>query len=408
MRPDATLRVVFPVTIRYVWYKKANEKTQLFFNDGSAIELPGSNVGDIYKLTGFTVTEGIFRNAGTLIVKLSASDLNATRTTQCCLSLVSATDTITCNTNVVFSGRFDVVDIRDALMADLPKSDKVYGLNRSVIILWEFPMPWPGHGREWYLNSRIPGIEAGWPWLEWHGMKCLGLENFDAALESEKWDAVCLAVGAIGYLNGYSHEKIDDTSLPWCKFGQGCDCDDFSHAAASLVTSIISRRDGHFAASPMARFIGEQVLSVECVSGWGRPGGKNKPIPHMWVQLHTISRFAPTLVVETTCPLTHFTEISPKIGRRCNVSIEYLNAEYAWNLQGSRDLVSHQMLPKPELPSWVASLTYDPPAAKLDPHYHTAPVATPFVDCSRIVSFESNAAGVKVFPFMHPIVWHVQ
>ena len=142
------------------------------------------------------------------------------------------------------------------------------GFDRNIAVDWQWPFPVPGQNGIPELNVPVPGWRDALPWYEWHAVGSIGRRSFQECTEGEKKSVVGIALGAVGYLTGYNHEKVDDTSSQYGSMGTGNDCDDFAVAAGSVAIAALRDRNALLRGAQVDQ---QNVKDVHVVSGYAWP-----------------------------------------------------------------------------------------------------------------------------------------
>ena len=277
----------------------------------------------------------------------------------------------------------------------------ISGLNRHVMISWEWPFTVPGWRGCKELGSEVPGWELACPWLEWNALWIFGKKSFsDCVLLSEKLDVLGIALSGVAWLNGYDSENRDDTSKPWCAMGTGKDCDDMAADVCAFANSVIrySRGDPSnlFSSSSVWNFLRHYFDEAFMVAGRARPFGKE--FGHMWCELRFSQECTDDeglhfqkgdrLIVECTSGVCFFgTKIQDtlnNIGARSSsldvytarVTCQSTDKSFYYERSDQQVSPSHDSnwaergasnLNK--LPEWMETLSYPAPSPDLDPKY---------------------------------------
>lgn len=259
---------------------------------------------------------------------------------------------------------------RDEIKALMAGRGEVAGVNRFWTVDWEQPFRMPGWAGIRELNVAVPGWKAALPWLEWHAVGSFGLPSFGAASPEDQKSLFGVALGAVGYLTGYEHEDVDDTSSQFCSMGTNNDCDDFSVAAAAVITSILKDKS---ASCALEAWVLKHVREVCVVSGmaWPRMArnllGQKITCGHMWVEatLHSHE----TVVVECTSGVAYYGSLTPTSAtvRRGDAANEYTKQYvfYADRSLRNGEPLAHGL----QLPGWVERLAHRPPPPNADKTY---------------------------------------
>lgn len=285
---------------------------------------------------------------------------------------------------------------RDEMRALMTGRGEVAGVNRFWTIDWEQPFRMPGWAGIRELGVAVPGWKAALPWLEWHAVGSFGLPSFEAASAEDQKSLFGVAIGAVGYLTGYEHEDVDDTSSQFCSMGTNNDCDDFSVAAASVITSILKERR---ASCALEAWVIQHVREACVVSGmaWPRMArdllGRKITCGHMWVEATLTT--GETIVVECTAGVAYYGSRVPTSAtvRRGDAAQEYTK-EYAFYVD--RAVHKGEALARDlRLPAWVEALSHRPPPPSADKTYT---VSTP---PAQATLYGSYAARLRPCPGDH-------
>lgn len=362
--------VKLPKNVAYAWWTDGG-KTHLERN--SAFHVPRNK---LIKLTAFDCKDEIHNNLGTALFSSTAAGTGTVK-----LRWLR-------NSNSVPSVRafenhgtpFEVEGGQDrapALWREMKDTTHLHrgasGFDRNIAVDWEWPFPVPGQNGIPELAIPVPGWREALPWYEWHAVGSMGKRSFAECSPGEKKSVVGIAVGAVGYLTGYNHEKVDDTSSQYCSMGTGNDCDDFAVAAGSLAHAAI--HDTQPPCCAVHQWLRTNVKDVHVVSGFAWPNmlrdklGRKKTVGHMWCEL-VLNDNSP-LVVECTSGVAYYggTPISKTV--RAGDPREYVTREYYWNVDRSHH---HQHeLARRTVPKWFRSLSFSPPSPADDPDYVPPP-----------------------------------
>ena len=361
-------RVQLPVGSAYAWWTSGKDTV---LAAKPTLTVPWNTP---VKVTVFCEREGIYNNSGTAIFickrgggALVPLPLRWPTTTAV---LPTAAQLPTTGSILRVEGGSDLVpalwrELRGTAHMVSPAS----GFDRKIAIDWEWPFPVPGQNGIPELRIPVPGWLEALPWLEWHATSSLGRARFEDCTEDEKKSVVGIALGAVGYLTGYDHEVVDDTSSQYGSMGTGNDCDDFAVAAGAVALAAL--HGGDTPTTGVHRWIRANVAQVFVVSGMANPNlkkdrhGKPVLIGHMWCELHLHDDSI--LVVEATAGVAFYggepTSSTVRVGRL----EEYVSREYYWGARGAHH--HRDALRAAKVPTWLVGLSYAPPSPGQDPHY---------------------------------------
>jgi len=326
------------------------------------------------KITVFCESNNIYINNGTAIFTcvranstLVAIALRWPRTTS---AVPSAKLLNVTGGTLQVDGGVDLVpqlwrELRDMAQMHTPAS----GFDRKISVDWEWPFPVPGQNGIPELLVPVPGWQAALPWLEWHATSSLGRARFEDCTPGEQKSVVGIALGAVGYLTGYDHELVDDTSSQYGSMGTGNDCDDFAVAAGAVALAALHSRNTP--ATGVHKWIQQHVSQVFVVSGMANPNlqkdaqGEPVLIGHMWCELHLHDNSI--LIVEATAGVAFYGGTAKSATVRTGSLDEYISREYYWGAHNAHH--HHDALRAAKVPKWLVSLAYAPPRPDQDPLY---------------------------------------
>ena len=352
-------RITLPQNAVYAWWTTGG-KSQLTYT--KTFIVPD---GVPVKLTAFCNKNGVYENMGTAIfigLGMQKSDVR--------LRWPSTTATVRTPDEFAKSGiKLDAegakdlaLQFREELVAANGIQRAASGFDRKVAIDWQWPFLIPGQNGIPELLVPVPGWEAALCWLQWHALGSLGRERFADCSPSEKWSVVGIALGGVGYLTGYNHEKVDDTSSQFGSMGTGNDCDDFAVAAASVALAAKHTPPTEDSCD-LHRWLHDNMADAFVVSGYAWPNkrrdadGNKILVGHMWCELKLNN--GQHINVECTSGVAFYGGTSVSSTVRNGTLDEYESREFYWGAQESH--TSHYNLPKVKLPEWYYTLVYDAP-----------------------------------------------
>lgn len=413
-----TVLIELPKCVKYCWWMAENgqtmlEKTANFF-------VP---CGKRIKVVTYTANNNMFVCSGNAIFKVQPSQTPTTimlRWPRHVTQEVSKAEFVSNTMEAVVHGQAQDLSLvyQQQLQKAMHGHGRLQGMNKFWKIDWEWPFMTPGWIGLREISADIPGWVAAIPWLQFHALSVMGKESPEACSTGEWLSVVSMAVGAAGYLDGYDHEDVDDTTYTWSSWRTGNDCDDFAVAAASLVDSILSHNIRP--TCKLHSWLKRHVTEVYVVSGIAWPknemeNGKRKTCGHMWVEL-ALNIEPKILVVECTAAVAYYggTPLArnSRKGFAHGKDSEYLTREFHWfsdkayRVEGEK----RTLLQLPTLPSWLYSLRFSPPEERLDGSYQKpsappAPIrASGFYNSRRHKG--NGTVSARIFPFgLGKIVW---
>ncbi len=366
--------VQLPDGSAYAWWT-CGERTRL--EAGKSVVVPWDKP---IKITVFCESAGVYNNYGTAIFECKRSSNNAAIPLRWPLTTArvpSETDLHKTGGAISVEGGNDLVpalwrELHGMANMQTPAS----GFDRKISVDWEWPFPVPGQNGIPELHVPVPGWYEAMPWLEWHAVSSMGKTRFKDCTAEEQKSVVGIALGAVGYLTGYDHELVDDTSSQYGSMGTGNDCDDFAVAAGAVALAAL--HGTHVPATGLHAWIRKHVSQVFVVSGMANPNlqrdTNDKPmlIGHMWCELllHDDS----VLVVEATAGVAFYGGKPTSKTVRTGSLDEYVSREYYWGARAAHH--KHHQLRAAKVPTWLVGLSYAPPNPTQDPLYE-APGAPP-------------------------------
>jgi len=407
--------VTLPDAAAYAWWMSEGGDTTLVRTH--RFQIP---IGPRVKITAFRPAGAKFVSMGTAIFRVVGRGRSANVTLRWPTTVrnrVSASDFRRSARTLVVDA--DVVDLAPGYHAEMQRlmagRGSLSGMNKFWKIDWEWPFETPGWIGLREISQPVPGCKAALPWLQFHALSCLGKRSPEACTEGEWLSVVGIAIGGAGYLDGYDHEEVDDTTPLWSSHGTGNDCDDFAMAAAAVVNFVLLDTEPPTCA--LERWIREHVEDVYVVSGMAWPRNatvtthgraRKNTFAHMWCELQVRGAAEP-LVIECTSAVAYYggtpTASNARTGCASGAMSEYLSRCYHW--YGDRAYIitggCRELLPVPAMPEWMTALRYAPPSVSMASGYvhpGTPPLPQPVTAFANTRHHDSAASLTRVlFPF---------
>lgn len=321
------------------------------------------------KLTAFKNENGVFENMGTAIFYADGKNSKVRlRWPQTTSKVRSRHEFKSSGTELNVEGARDLApEWRDELIKAHAIERSASGFDRKVAIDWQWPFLIPGENGIPELLVPVPGWRKALCWYEWHALGSIGKTSLKECSPGEVLSVAGIALGAVGYLTGYNHEKVDDTSSQYGSMGTGNDCDDFAVAAGAVANAAIMTRPGPDSCA-LHKWLYKNVKDVHVVSGYAWPNKKvddnGRPIHvgHMWCELKL--KTGREVIIECTSGVAFYggTPVSNTV--RVGDPEEYVSREFYWGANESH--TSKQKMKRVKLPKWFKTLVYDAPSPTLD------------------------------------------
>jgi len=363
-------RVVLPPDYAYAWWtdgKSTRLQTKHRFTVPRGVPI---------KLTAFAKEKGIFNNMGTALFRCDTGGSGSVklRWVESSANVPSTQAFARLGTPLSVENGTDMAPAMWTEFANLTKMHAgASGFDRKIAVDWQWPFPSVGQNGIPELAVPVPGWREALPWLEWYAVGSLGRRSFAECSPMEIRSVVGIAIGAVGYLTGYDHERVDDTSSQYGSMGTGNDCDDFAVAAAALAIAAI--HDKHPPSCALQAWLHRNAASAHVVSGYAWPNkardaaGNKVTVGHMWCEL--VLTDASVLVVECTAAVAYYGGTPVSTTTRTGDLAEYISREYFWGPDSAHH--HHAALPVQPVPGWYAKLAYTPPRPTDDPDYVVPP-----------------------------------